>query len=149
MYIILYMLFYPHTEYYTRNVKWNKVCYDHTQFLSFYKRYKLVKLLSYIIPYYKTEYKILHKIYVELNSDWVDGVLSNNEYTIKYSIIEIIARKGVLDILLNGKYTYDTYDTISNLPYTDYKLVSKRIQELMELHKNPIQTYSYPTSTPE
>jgi hypothetical protein len=52
------------------------------------------------------------------------------------SIIEKFSRIGALDIAIHGVYTRDTYRVISNLPKDDYKLVLKRVEELVKIAQN-------------
>jgi protein gp37 len=51
-------------------------------------------------------------------------------------LIEKWAKIGAIEMVVNGTFTKETYQTISNLPLKDYQLLTKRIQELMFLAQN-------------
>jgi len=49
------------------------------------------------------------------------------------ALIEKFARIGALDIAIHGVYTRETYKIISNLPTSDYRLVLRRVDELVRI----------------
>jgi len=67
------------------------------------------------------------------NYDRIKGLLNNDENVIRICLIEKYARIGALDIAIHGVYTRDTYRIISNLPKEDYKLVLRRVEELVKI----------------
>ena len=77
-------------------------------------------------------------------------MLLNNDVEIsRMCFIEKCARIASVDLLLNGVYSRSTYTTISNLPYTDFQLVMKRTEELIQIgQKITYQKDNITDSTP-
>jgi hypothetical protein len=111
---------------------WNGIDFDKDKLIKFVKRLKWVKFWSFI-PRFKEEYQILQKVLQSCNYERINGLLNNDENTIRICLIEKYARIGALDIAIHGVYTRDTYKVISNLPKEDYKLVLKRVEELVKI----------------
>jgi hypothetical protein len=95
----------------------------------------LTYFLSFI-PSFREEHKILKDILNTYDKIRIDGLLNNDETISRICFIEKWARIASVDILLTNTYSRLTYSTISNLPITDYQLVMKRIEELIECGKN-------------
>lgn len=125
---------YP-SKYELQYVKWNGIQFDKERLIKFVKRLKLTYFLSFI-PSFKEEHKILKDILNTYDKVRIDGLLNNDETISRICFIEKWARIASLDILLTNTYSRLTYSTISNLPITDYQLVMKRIEELIECGKN-------------
>lgn len=66
----------------------------------------------------------------------IKALLDNDENTSRLCFIEKWSRVGAIEIAVNGKYTKETYQIISNLPINDYQLVVRRIQELLSVAQN-------------
>jgi hypothetical protein len=111
---------------------WNGIDFDKDKLIKFVKRLKWVKFWSFI-PRFKEEYQMMKTILQSCNYDRINGLLNNDENTIRICLIEKYARIGALDIAIHGVYTRDTYRVISNLPKEDYKLVLKRVEELVKI----------------
>lgn len=119
---------------------WNGIDFDKEKLVKFLKRLKWLKLLS-IFPRYKSEYQILQTIFQSYDVNKLQGLLNNDEDIVRISIIEKLSRIGSIDIIVNGVYNRETYRQISNLPLEDYKLVLKRVEELVTLaQKTTIQS---------
>ena len=125
---------YP-SKYELQYVKWNGINFDRERLIKFNNRLKLTCLLSFI-PYYRREHQILTEILNIYDKDRIRGLLSGDENTLRMCFIEKWARIASVDILLTNSYSRLTYSTISNLPISDYQLVMKRIEELIENGKN-------------
>ncbi len=60
--------------------------------------------------------------------------------------IEKLARKASSEVLLDGRYSNDTFQTISNLPIVDYKLIIRRSKELIKIINDTIAEAEMDTS---
>lgn len=119
---------------------WNGIDFDKDKLIKFIKRLKWVKFWSFL-PRFKDEYQILKTILNSYDSTKIHGLLNNDEHICRMSTIEKYSRIGAIDIVIHGVYTRDTYRIISNLPKEDYKLVLKRVEELVMIaQKTTIQS---------
>lgn len=116
-------------------ILWYGIDFDKDKLIKFVKRMRLTKMLSFI-PKYKKEYNILKKVFDSYNHDTLSSLMKNDENIVRLSIIEKCARMGALDLVIHGSFTRDTYRIISNLPIEDYKLILRRVDELMRVAKN-------------
>jgi hypothetical protein len=113
-------------------ILWNGIEFDKEKLIMFIKRLKWVKFWSFI-PRYKREYEILIEVYNSYDNAILEGLLNNDENIIRMALIEKFARIGALDIAIHGVYTRDTFKIISNLPTSDYRLVIRRVEELVRI----------------
>ena len=120
------------SKYELEYVKWNGINFDKERLINFIKRLKLTRFLSFI-PRYNDEYHILKDIIDLYDPVIINGLINNDESISRMCFIEKWSRIASVDLLLNGVYSRNTYTTISNLPYTDFQLVMKRTEELIEL----------------
>lgn len=125
---------YP-SKYELQYVKWNGIQFDKERLIKFVKRLKLTYFLSFL-PSFREEHRILKEILDSYDEVRIKGLLNNDETISRICFIEKWARIASLDILLTNTYSRLTYSTISNLPISDYQLVMKRIEELIEKGKN-------------
>jgi len=125
---------YP-SKYELQYVKWNGINFDRERLIKFIKRLKLTYFLSFI-PRYRREHQILTEILNTYDNVRIQGILNNDEDTLRRCFIEKWARIAAVDILLTSTYSRLTYTTISNLPIKDFQLISKRIEEMVEAGKN-------------
>jgi len=47
-------------------------------------------------------------------------------------LLKNFSRRAAVEILLEGRYSKETFSIISNLPVVDFKLVMKRTKELIK-----------------
>mgnify|MGYP003332167247 CR=1 FL=1 len=111
---------------------WNGIDFDREKLVKLVKRINTLYFLRFI-PKYREEYQILKDVYKSYDKTILEGLLNNDEHIVRMAIIEKYARIGALDISIHGQYTRDTYRVISNLPLKDYKLVLKRVEELVNI----------------
>ena len=127
---------------------WNGLDFDREKLIKLVKRLNLLYFLRFI-PKYKEEYYILKEVYNSYNKTILEGLLNNDEHIVRIAIIEKYARIGALDIAIHGVYTRDTFRVISNLPTEDYKLVLRRVDELVRIaQKTRHQTDNLESNTP-
>jgi hypothetical protein len=120
---------YP-SEYEERYFRWVSISYD---------KKKLLELL-YELKFQKEQenpdekrVKFLEGILEENSIDNLYLLLTNDERASRFSLIEKWARAGAMEILIEGKYSIETLNTITQFPLADYQLTVKRIQELVNV----------------
>lgn len=121
------------SEYELTYLKWEGIHYDRNKLKKFIKRYNIVLLLSRFFKKYKREISILNKIIDHYGRSRILNLSNNDNHSSRLSHIERLSRNGSIEILTMGVFKPETYYQISNLPKTDYDLVSKRIQELIRI----------------
>lgn len=72
---------------------------------------------------------ILEKIGLER----VAKILSGDEEICRHIVMEKIARQAAAEMCVNGKYDVETFHKMSSLPIDDFKLVTKRIVEIVSM----------------
>jgi len=73
----------------------------------------------------------------------------NDENISRLSLIEKWSRIGAIEIVVGGTFSKNTYETVSNLPISDYQQFTKRVQELIALSNNfTSQDYNSKTELP-
>jgi hypothetical protein len=81
----------------------------------------------------KTRIKFLENILNESDLEHLHLLLINDEKTSRFALIEKWARVGAIEVLIDGKYSIGTLNTITQFPLADYQLTVKRIQELVNV----------------
>ena len=121
------------SKYETLYIKWEGVQYDRKILRRFVRRFKWVKFLSIFSTTYKKELEFMVNIIDHYGRVKIFNLLSNDETTSRLSHIERLSRNGSIEILTSGSYNTNTYKQISNLPKSDFDLVTKRVQELIKI----------------
>ncbi len=116
--------------------KWCGIDYDRKKLIKFLKRFWYLKIFSLFLSSYRREFKILKEILNIHDKNKIQGLLNNDEEIVRLSLIEKWARIGAIEILIDGKFSKKTYKTITNLPSSDFKLLLKRVQELIDLSQD-------------
>jgi hypothetical protein len=119
----------PQSEYHLRHVLWAKIGYDKEEMHTF------LDTLAYWRDHFPDSRmsKILESIWAEQNSDEVARWFSGDLRIDRLKTIEKWARVAASEMLIDGKYSLATFQTISQFPLADYSLVVKRVQELVAL----------------
>ena len=117
------------SEYEERYIRWVSVGHD---------KKKLSELL-YEIKYLKEEkawperIAFLESILAEYDSQQLYNLLINDPQTVRFAMIEKWARQAAMEILIFERYGVDTLNTITQFPMADYRLVVKRVQEIVNM----------------
>ena len=117
------------SEYEERYIRWVSVGHD---------KKKLSELL-YEIKYLKEEkawperIAFLESILAEYDSHQLYNLLINDPQTVRFATIEKWARQAAMEILIFERYGVDTLNTITQFPMADYRLVVKRVQEIVNM----------------
>lgn len=130
--------------YHLKHITWNGIEYDKDKLIS------LVERISYLEKNKKKEGKeeleILNQIFNSHNRVNLHKLLSNDPEYSRWAIIEKYARKATTEVLLNGKYSEETFNIISNLPTSDYRLIIRRSKELIKIINETIAEAEMDTS---
>jgi hypothetical protein len=121
------------SRYETLYITWEGIQYDRKKLKKFVRKYNRVLFLSKVFKYYKKELSLLNEVLNHYGRVRIFNLVHNDEYSSKIAHIERLSRQGSIEILTSGTYKPDTYRQISNLPKSDYDLVTKRVQELIKI----------------
>ncbi len=77
------------------------------------------------------ELEIMENILKSHNSDNLQKLQQNDFDYSRWANIEKLSRLAAVEILLEGRYSKETFTTVSNLPVNDFKLVMNRTKELI------------------
>ena len=133
------------SEYELKNIIWNGIEYDKKKLIRFVEKYQYLKTLDETDEV-KEEIQIMDKILKSHNSDNLQKLLQNDLEYSRWATIEKLARKVAIEVLLDGKYHNYTFETISNLPIVDYKLIIRRSKELINIINETIAEAEMDTS---
>lgn len=115
------------SEYEERYARWVSIGYDKEKLL------ELLYELKYLRDHNENEsrQKFLTTILEDNDPEHLLLLLQNDEHTIRMALIEKWARIAAMEMLIDGKYTIDTLNTVTQFPLADYQLIVKRTQELV------------------
>jgi hypothetical protein len=118
------------SEYEERYVRWVSIGYDK----------RTLNELLYELKYHKNtdtpdekRVAFLESILSDYDLDELHRLSTNDEHTARFALIEKYARIGAMEMLIEGKYTIETLNIITQFPLADYQLTVKRIQELVNV----------------
>lgn len=135
---------YP-SEYELKNIVWNGIEYDKDKLIQFITKYEELKTSSKTSES-KEELRIMDEILKSHNSHNLEKLLQNDYEYSRWATIEKFARKAASEILVNGKYSQYTFETLSNLPIVDYKLIVRRSKELIKIINETLSEAEVDTS---
>ncbi len=119
------------SEYELKYIIWVGIEYDREKLINFFDRYRQLKL-SPKTEDSQEELRIMDEILKLHNPESLQKLVQNDSDYCRWATIEKLSRKGALEILLDGKYSKETFQIISNLPTFDFKLIIKRVKELIK-----------------
>lgn len=85
--------------------------------------------------------RLLEQLVDELGEDYITKIVTGDEDTCRSACIELLARQAAAEMCVNGKYKVKTFQQMSSLPIDDFKLVTKRIVELVNI-ANDVSTHA-------
>lgn len=133
------------SEYELKNIVWAGIEYDKEKLIKFVKRYEKLRYSS-TNSTEVGELSIMEEILNTHNKKNLQKLLQNDPSYSRWACIERLARQASTEILIDGKYSKDTFSTISNLPISDYKLVIRRSKELIKIINETIAEAEMDTS---
>jgi hypothetical protein len=118
------------SKYEERYSRWISISYEKSKLLELLYELKFLKTQT---PLNEERIQFLEEILYENDIEHLYRLLLNEESTAKFALIERYARIAAMEMLIRGKYTIQTLNTITQFPIADYQLTVKRIQELVSL----------------
>jgi hypothetical protein len=118
------------SEYELKHIVWVGIEYDRERLINFFDRYQQLKFIPKTNDS-QEELRIMEEILKSHNFENLQKLLQNDIEYCRWATIEKFSRKGAIEILLEGKYSKETFNIISNLPTVDFKLIMKRAKELI------------------
>jgi hypothetical protein len=119
------------SEYELKNIVWVGIEYDKEKLISFFDRYQQLKLIPKTHDS-QEELEIMENILKSHNPDNLLKLQQNDFEYCRWATIEKLSRLAAVQILLDGRYSKETFSTASNLPINDFKLMMKRTKELIK-----------------
>lgn len=117
-------------------IQWSTIGHDKQKLINFLKRIERLKFLKIFSRSYKEEYRILNEILSSYDFSKLQLLLDNEETYCRIATLEKYARKGAVEILIDGVFSKETYSAIMNLPAKDFKLLIKRTNEIIETQQS-------------
>jgi hypothetical protein len=133
------------SEYELKHIVWVGIEYDKEKLISFFDRYQQLKLIPKTHDS-QEELEIMEDILKSHNPENLQKLQQNDFEYCRWATIEKFSRSAAVEILLDGKYSKNTFSTVSNLPVNDFKLVMKRTKELIRIINDTITESDVDTS---
>jgi hypothetical protein len=116
---------------------WSDIEYNKKNLIKFVRRLKFLRFFSFVLnKKHKKELNNLETILLNHDREKLNLLLQGEDNVTRTALIERWARIGSVEILIDGKFSKQTYSTIIKFPMGDYKLLVKRIQELVDLSQS-------------
>lgn len=116
-------------------IQWSTIGHDKEKLIKFLKRIEKLKFLKLFSKSYREEYRILTEILFSYDFSKLQLLLDNEETYCRIATLEKYARKGAVEILIDGVFSKETYSAIMNLPPKDFKLLIKRTNEIIDMQQ--------------
>lgn len=134
------------SEYELRHIVWVGIEYDKEKLISFFDRYQQLKSIPKTHDS-QEELEIMEIILNSHNPENLQKLQQNDFEYCRWATIEKLSRLAAVEILLDGKYSKETFSTASNLPVNDFKLIMKRTKELIKTINDTIIESDVDSST--
>jgi hypothetical protein len=119
------------SEYKLKNIIWVGIEYNKKKLIKFFEKYNYYKSLSQ-----NEESEEMIRIMDEIISfhgiENLNSLLNNDPDYSRWATIEMVSKKASLELMIDGRYSKETFFKMSHLPIVDFKLTLKRIQELVK-----------------
>lgn len=113
------------------NVIWNDRTSNPKTLYNFLSRIQELSDASELTAAEEFELEILLDLASELDEEECAELLSNDDETAQQQFIENLARQSALEVLSNGRVSYETMNTTCKLSPSDFILTAKRTQDLI------------------
>ena len=133
------------SKYELKHIVWVGIEYDKEKLASFFDRYQQLKLIPKTYDS-QEELEIMENILKSHNVENLQKLQQNDFEYCRWATIEKLSRLAAVEILLEGRYSKDTFTTITNLPVADFKLIMKRTKELIKTISDTITESDMDTS---
>lgn len=118
------------SEYELKHISWNGIEYDKERLINFFNRYYDLKS-KFNVDGSEEEIHIMDNILSQHNRENLQKLLDNDSDYCRWATIEKLSRRACIEILLDGRYSKETFSIITNLPTVDFKLIMNRTKELI------------------
>lgn len=119
------------SEYELKHIVWVGIEYDKEKLKNFFERHQQLNFFPKTSDS-QEELRIMDEILKSHNFENLQKLLNNDSIYCRWATIEKFARKAAVEILLDGKYSKETFTIMSNLPTEDFKLIIRRAKELIK-----------------
>lgn len=133
------------SEYELNHIVWSGIEYDKEKLINFIDRYNQLKHTPKTNDSIE-EVSIMENILKKQDNENLQKLLNNDSDYSRWATVEKFSRRAAVEILLEGRYSKETFSIISNLPVVDFKLVMKRTKELIKTINETITESEMDTS---
>jgi hypothetical protein len=113
------------------NITWNDRASNPKTLFEFLSRIKELQNSQSLSIVEKQELEILLELANDLDEEECLNILSTDDEVVQQNFIETIARQSAIEVLTNGKLSFETMNTTCKLSPSDFILTAKRTQDLI------------------
>lgn len=113
------------------NITWNDRASNPTTLFDFLTRIQELESLEDPTEQEVQELEILTDLANDLDEQECIELLSNDDEIVQQNFIESLARTSALEVLTNGRVSFETMTTTCKLSPSDFILTAKRTQDLI------------------
>ena len=113
------------------NITWNDRASNPKTLFDFLTRIQELRSLEDINELETQELEILTDLANDLDEQECIELLSNDDEIVQQNFVETLARQSALEVLTNGRVSFETMTTTCKLSPSDFILTAKRTQDLI------------------
>jgi len=113
------------------NITWNDRASNPTTLFEFLTRIQELESLEEPSELESQELEILTDLANDLDEQECIELLSNDDEIVQQNFVESLARQSALEVLTNGRVSFETMTTTCKLSPSDFILTAKRTQDLI------------------
>lgn len=113
------------------NITWNDRASNPKTLFDFLTRIQELESLEDPSELETQELEILTNLANDLDEQECVELLSNDDEIVQQNFVESLARQSALEVLTNGRVSFDTMTTTCKLSPSDFILTAKRTQDLI------------------
>lgn len=113
------------------NITWNDRASNPKTLFDFLTRIQELRSLEDLSELETQELEILTDLANDLDEQECIELLSNDDEIVQQNFVESLARQSALEVLTNGRVSFETMTTTCKLSPSDFILTAKRTQDLI------------------
>jgi hypothetical protein len=113
------------------NITWNDRASNPNTLYEFLTRIQTLESLEEPTELEEQELEILIDLANDLDEQECIELLSNDDEIVQQNFVETLARQSALEVLTNGRVSFETMTTTCKLSPSDFILTAKRTQDLI------------------
>jgi uncharacterized protein YjgD (DUF1641 family) len=113
------------------NITWNDRASNPNTLHEFLTRIQTLESLEEPTELEEQELEILIDLANDLDEQECIELLSNDDEIVQQNFVETLARQSALEVLTNGRVSFETMTTTCKLSPSDFILTAKRTQDLI------------------